>query len=122
MCGDFSTFGLSIGFMLGSQPRLSAVLSALLIASLHPLPSLLFASDSFRVRLRMADWCLHGSLWYHGVAVYLAVLTLRVRCCRTVVGGRYLCLYCCHTILGDNYKRLGTCNFLVIVFFLRYQI
>ena len=120
--------------MLGSQSRLSAVLSALLIASLHPLPGLLFASDSFRARLRMADRCLHGSLWYHGVAVYLAVLSLRVRCCRTVVGGRYLCLplpyrrwgtvsvliaaipslgngicaYCCHTIIVRWYMCFST--------------
>ena len=104
MCVDFSTFGLrircsqvtfSIGFMLGSQPRLSPVLS-----------DLLFASDSFRARLRMADWCLHGSLWYHGVAVYLAVLSLRVRCCRTVVGGRYLCL-------PLPYRRWGTVSVLI---------
>ena len=105
--------------MLGSQPRLSAVLSALLIASLHPLPSLLFSSDSFRARLRMADWCLHGSLWYHGVAVYLACAitegallpyrrwgTVSVLIAAIPSLGNGICAYCCHTIVVRWYMCL----------------
>ena len=92
--------------MLGSQSRLSAVLSALLIASLHPLPGLLFASDSFRARLRMADWCLHGSLRYHGVAVYLACAITAGALLPYRRWGRNLCL-------PLPYRRWGTVSVLI---------
>ena len=44
----------------------------------------------------MADWCLHGSLWYYGVAVYLACAItagalLPYHRCEMV----YVLLYCC---------------------------
>ena len=115
MCVDFSTFGLrirccqvtfSIRLMLGSQPRLSPVLSALLIASLHPLPG-------FTVRFGLLPSApSHGRLvlaWLSLVSRRRRLSCLCYHCgcvaavpslgdgicayrCRTVVGGRYLCL------------------------------
>ena len=64
----------------------------------------------------MADWCLHGSLWYHGVAAYLAcaitagaLLPYRrwgaVFVPTTAIPslGDGICAYRCHTIVGGRY-------------------
>ena len=120
--------------MLGSQPRLSPVLSALLIASLHPLPG-------FTVRFGLLPSApSHGRLvlaWLSLVSRRRRLSCLCYHCgcvaavpslgdgicayhCRTVVGGRYLCLllpyhpwgtvsacaYCCHTIVVRWYMCL----------------
>ena len=117
MCVDFSTFGLrircsqvtfSIGFMLCSQPRLSPVLSALLIASLHPLPS-------FTVRFGLLPSApSHGGL----VLAWLSLVSRRRRlsclcyhcgCVAAVPSlGDGICAYCCHTIVVRWYMCFST--------------
>ena len=102
--------------MLGLQPRLSPVLSALLIASLHPLPG-------FTVRFGLLPSApSHGRLvlaWLSLVSRRRRLSCLCYHCgcvaavpslgdgicayrCRTVVGGQYLCLllpyHCCEMV------------------------
>ena len=92
--------------MLGSQPRLSPVLSALLIASLHPRPGftvrfVLLPSVPSHGRLVLAWLSLVSRrrrlscLCYHCGCVAAVPSLGDGICayrCRTVVGGRYLCL------------------------------